>query len=139
MLRSSRAGVYAVEQTIDDRDDAVTVKLTFTAEAEVDTEGVFLWIDVPIDLFAGGVCELRQGDGIANASDFPREKPAQRHFLRGNADGIMMSSPKEDTGLDITFDRAILATVQDTREWKGTKYSAFCRLAPRSGKARALR
>jgi len=121
---------YAVEQTIDDRDDAVTVKLTFTAEAEVETEGVFLWIDVPITQFAGGACELRRGDRIANASDFPREKPAQRHFLRGSADGIMMCSPKQDAGLDITFDRAILATVQDTREWKGTEYSAFCRLAP---------
>ena len=30
----------AVEQTIDDRDDAATVELTFTAEAEVQTDGV---------------------------------------------------------------------------------------------------
>ena len=63
------------------------------AEADVDTEGVFLWIDVPINLFAGGACELRRGDRTANMSDFPHEKPAQRHFLRGNADGIVMSSP----------------------------------------------
>jgi hypothetical protein len=131
---------YAVEQTIHDRDDTVTVELTFTAEADVETEGVFLWIDVPINQFAGGACELRRGDRIANVTDFPREKPAQRHFLRGNADGIMMSSPKQDTGLDITFDRAIPATVQDTREWKGTQYSAFCCLAPslKSGESTSL-
>ena len=121
---------YAVEQTIDDREDAVTVRLTFTAEAEVETEGVFLWIDVPIDRFAGGACELRQGNRIADASDFPLKQPAQRHFLRGNADGIRMCSPKQDAKLDITFDRAIHGTVQDTREWKGTKYSAFFRLSP---------
>lgn len=121
---------YAVEQTIDDRNDAVTVKLTFTAEAAVETEGVFLWIDVPIDRFAGGACKLQRGDRIVDTSDFPREEPAQRHFLRGHADSIMMSSPKQDAELDITFDRAILATVQDTREWNGTKFSAFCLLAP---------
>ena len=121
---------YAVEQTIDDREDVVTVRLTFTAQAEVETEGVYLWIDVPIDRFAGGACELRQGDRIANASAFPLKQPAQRHFLRGNADGIKMCSPKQDAKLDITFDRAIHGTVQDTREWKGTKYSAFFRLAP---------
>jgi hypothetical protein len=121
---------YAVDQIIDDRDDSVTIKLTFTAEAEVETEGVFLWIDVPIDRFAGGACELRQGGRIADVSDFPREEPAQRHFLRGNADGIVMSGPKQDAGLDITFDRTIVATVQDTRQWKGTKYSAFCQISP---------
>ena len=43
----------------------------------------------------------------------------------------MMSSTKQDTRLDITFDREIPATVQDTREWQGTEYSAFCCLAPR--------
>lgn len=88
---------YVVEQTIDNRDDAVTVRLTFTAEAEVETEGVFLWIDVPITLFAGGSCALKQDDRIVSATDFPRKKLEQRHFLRGNVDGLAMASPDKDS------------------------------------------
>ena len=74
---------YAVEQTIHDRDDAVTVELTFTAEAEVETEGVFLWIDVPINRFRGGACELRRGDRTANISDFPRRSRHKDTFFGG--------------------------------------------------------
>jgi hypothetical protein len=121
---------YRFTQALEEADGTVFLWLEVTAEAEVEIEGVFFWLDVPIESFSGGSCELRSGDRAATSAEFPREQPENRHFLRASADGLNMASAGDRTRLGLSFDRAIPVTVQDTREWRGTVYSAFCQLAP---------
>ena len=116
---------YRFEETVSQANDSVQLDMKVTADAEVQIEGVFLWLDVPIEAFAGGACDV--GGTVAT---MPVEKPANRHFLRGTADSLTMADAAAKTQLALTFDRAIPITVQDTREWNGTDYSAFCLLAP---------
>jgi len=66
---------YRFEQTLHDAGDTVTLELNVSAEADIETEGVYFWLDVPIRLFAGGDCSLSGGETPRNAV-FPQELPA---------------------------------------------------------------
>lgn len=128
---------YRYEQTLLETPEGATVDLKVTAEADVAIEGVYLWIDVPIANFAGGLCDL--GDG--NQTTMPVEKPENRHFARATTNYLSMTDAKGSTEVRFNFDRAIPITVQDTREWSGRDYSAFCQLAPSlaAGESTALK
>jgi O-glycosyl hydrolase len=117
---------YRYEETLSEAEGAVRLDIKVTADADVPIEGVFLWIDVPIATFAGGLCDL----GGGNAATMPVEKPEQRHFLRADSSQIAMADAAGKTSLSVTFDRPVPVIVQDTREWNGKDYSAFCQLAP---------
>ncbi|MGQ9730364.1 MAG: hypothetical protein ACUVX8_03750 [Candidatus Zipacnadales bacterium] len=117
---------YRYEEIIGYENNQVSLDLRVTAEADVEIEGVFFWLDVPISVFSGGICEL---DGN-NTAVLPVEKPANRHFLRGNSRSLVMTDIRGETKLALVFDRALPVVVQDTREWQGSVYSAFCQLAP---------
>jgi O-glycosyl hydrolase len=117
---------YRYEETLTEVEGGARLDIKVTADADVAIEGVFLWLDVPIAVFAGGQCDL----GPGNVTTMPVDKPEARHFARGQANQIALSDAVAKTELRLTLDRAIPVTVQDNREWNGTTYSAFCQLAP---------
>ncbi len=47
---------YRFEQTLRDAGGTLTLEVRVIAEADIATEGIFFWLDVPIKLFAGGDC-----------------------------------------------------------------------------------
>lgn len=119
---------YRVEQSLQDADGTITLEIRVTAEADIETEGVYFWLDLPIERFAGGDC-LLSGGQTPISKQLPVEKPAQRHFAQGTADRLLLATPQDRIRLEVTLDRPLPVTVQDTREWRGTTYSAFFRLA----------
>lgn len=120
---------YRFEQSLHDVDSTVTLEVRVTADVDIATEGVYFWLDVPIKLFAGGVCRIDDGS-TPQSTILPVEKPAQRHFARGTAGRLIIAAPNDRARLELTLDRPLPVTVQDTREWGGATYSAFFRLAP---------
>ena len=52
---------YRFEQTLDEADGTITLDVRVTADADIATEGVYFWLDVPIKLFAGGDCRFSGG------------------------------------------------------------------------------
>ncbi len=116
---------YRYEETLTETPDGARLDIQVTAEADVDIEGVFLWIDVPIAVFAGGACDLG-----GTVTTMPVEKPEARHFARAQTEAIGFADADAKTQLSITLDRPLPIVVQDNREWNGTTYSAFCQLAP---------
>ena len=116
------------EQTIREDHGAVHISLRATAEADLDIEGVFFWLDVPIEVFAGGQCELKDGDAPPHRAQMPRTKPDHRHFLRAKASRITMTDAAQNIRLVAALDPPCPTVVQDTREWKGKVYSAFAAL-----------
>ncbi|HJN18018.1 MAG TPA: hypothetical protein QGH10_21140, partial [Armatimonadota bacterium] len=113
------------EQTISEVDGGLVFDVSLTAEADADTEGIFFWIDAPIELLKGGTAALTDGE----SAPMPMERPEQRHFISGQAPGLTLTSADEATEIAMTFDRAVPVIVQDTREWNGSDYSAFMRIA----------
>ena len=120
---------YRFEEILHDSGRTLTLEVRVTAEADIATEGVFFWLDVPIKLFAGGDCRFADGKAPRSVV-FPLEKPAQRHFAQGTVGRLVLAAPKDRVRLDLTLDPPFPVTVQDTREWGGGTYSAFFRLAP---------
>ncbi|MDH7570575.1 MAG: hypothetical protein QHJ73_13420 [Armatimonadota bacterium] len=132
---------YRFEQTLRENDGAAELTLRVTADAEVETEGVFFWADVPIELFAGGQCALWNGQNRTQEGAMPREQPQNRHFARGTADRVLLTDTAAATRLEMEFDRALPVVVQDSREFGGSTYNAFAQLAPalKAGESTALK
>lgn len=116
---------YRLEEAIDQTGDGVTLEAKVVAEAEADIEGVFLFVSVPREGFAGGHAGLTNGDAPAGEAGLPREPPPQRHFLNGQADRAVLSAPGGSKALQVVLGRALPVTVQDSREWRGTTYDLF--------------
>ncbi|MBM3499183.1 MAG: type II toxin-antitoxin system VapC family toxin [Armatimonadetes bacterium] len=126
---------YRYEETLTETTDGARLDIRVTADAEVQIEGVFLWIDVPVAVFAGGACDL---GGAVTA--LPVDRPAARHFARAQTNAIRLTDSAARTRLSIALDRALPVVVQDNREWDNPTYSAFCQLAPslKAGESTAL-
>lgn len=121
---------YLYEQTMSEEDGAVVLDIKVTAQADVEIEGVFFWLDVPIQDFAGGQGVLSTDGREVASAELPEQKPEARHFLSGDASEVVLSDAEAKTELQVTFDRAVPVVVQDTREWNGGDFSAFSRFAP---------
>jgi hypothetical protein len=117
---------YRFEQVLSPVEGGARLDLAVTAEADVETEGVYFWLSLPIETFSGGECDL----GGGQTATFPVQRPAQRHFARAVTAALTATDAEARTQFALTFDRAIPVTVQDTREWQGRSYDAFCQLAP---------
>jgi O-glycosyl hydrolase len=118
---------YRYEQMLTEDDGAVRIDLTVTAEADVAIEGVFFWLDAPIEAFAAGNCEVTGGAAPGSAA-MAVTKPERPHFLSATGSRVAMVDAPGRTKLEATFDRSRPIVVQDTREWDGTVYSAFVQL-----------
>jgi len=118
------------QETFEEQGTAVHLEFTVTPGADIEAEGVFLFIDVPRSTFAGGQVDLSAGNAPVGRAEMPREQPRNRHFLLGAADHVTLTDALGRTTLDVVLDRPLPVTLQDTREWQGTTYSAFVQLAP---------
>ena len=115
-------------QTIAEQDRAIRVTISCRAESDLDIEGVYYWIDVPISEFAGGIARLsRDGELVAEAT-LPRERPEQRHLLMKTGSALRLLGANENVVVAAQFDRPYAIGVQDTREWNGRDYNAYVAL-----------
>lgn len=125
-----RSGSFcSFTQTVEEAQGGVTFDLTVTAEADLDVEGVFFFVDVPTAVFAGGVGELSAEGGAVRSARMPAAQPQERHFLSGTATSLRMADAAGRTELTMTLSRACPISVQDTREWRGDTYNAYVALA----------
>jgi len=119
--------MFRFEQTLRQEAEAIRLSLRVACEAEVKTEGVYFWLDLPTAVFGGGTCELSNG-AEAKSAQMPPEKPASRHFLAGQASRAEFAPPSGKPTLSVTLSPACQVTVQDNREWNTPTYSALIRL-----------
>ena len=119
-----------IEQTLEVTPRGGRLTITLTAEQDLDVEGAFFFVNVPIETFAGGTCELENAGQQAGRAELPVELPEGRHFLSGDATGIRMTSADGGLRWSMDWDRTLYITVQDTREWNGTTYNPYVTIAP---------
>jgi len=113
---------FAVEQTTREVDGKLVFDVRATAQAEVETEGVFFWIEVPSENFAGG--SFRSG---AQHGTLPLTLPEEYHLCSGITANTALKTP---SGMEIVADTAPAASVliQDGRKWS-KHFSVLIQLA----------
>ena len=140
------------EESLREGNGAANLSVQVTAEADVESEGVYVWLDVPVDAFAGGLAETFRGGAPTEEAwtTLSKYEPVRAHYqtadrqwtlLRaGAADRIVLTDAEESTRLEAKLDRSVPVVVRDTRETKGTTYSCRILLAPklRAGQTAAL-
>lgn len=117
-------------ESLQESDGAVAVSFTVTAETDLDVEGVFCFVDVPMSVFAGGPCALLSDGSTVKTATMPAEQPPERHFLSGTGDAVRMADARGNVALLVSYSRPCAVTVQDTRDWNGRAYQAYALAAP---------
>lgn len=126
-IEMGKGARYRYEQALSHEGDAVRLSYRVTAEADVETEGVFFWLDLPVAVFGGGSCELSRGREVIQQAPMPEEQARPRHFARAEADAVTMTAGPGTPRLRVELDKPCHITVQDNREWNTPTYSAFVR------------
>ena len=90
-IEMGKGARYRYEQTLGHEGDAVRLSYRVTADADVETEGVFFWLDLPVAVFGGGSCELSRGREVIQRAPMPKEQARPRHFARAEADAATMT------------------------------------------------
>ncbi|MHB8972258.1 MAG: hypothetical protein ACYC3X_28380 [Pirellulaceae bacterium] len=116
-------------QTIAEQDREIRVTIACRAESDLDIEGVYYWINIPLAEFAGGIARLsRPGDELVAEATLPRERPEQRHLLMKTGSSLQLRGENDRVVVTAKFDRPYAVGVQDTREWNGRDYDAYVAL-----------
>ncbi|MBM4143073.1 MAG: hypothetical protein FJ225_05710 [Lentisphaerae bacterium] len=124
----ARPGAFArYDQSIIESNGLAHVRISVTAEEDLDLEGVFLFIRLPVSAFAGLPCTLETSGRAVAGADLPRAPPEAPPFLSGTADRVTVGARK-DKRIVLRFDRQRRITVQDNRAWNDAGYAIFTAL-----------
>ncbi len=125
-IPAGQGGAIAYEQELIEAGGEVRLSCRVRARGDVEAAGVFLFVHVPVRLFAGGRCELLGADANSKpAATMPAKLPEKHHFLDGRASGLTLTDRRGTTRLKIALDRPLPLTLQDGRKWKGDHYDAY--------------
>jgi hypothetical protein len=118
----------AFRQTIWEDEQTVHVAIWCRAESDLDVEGIFYWIDVPMAALVGGRARLsRDGQSAADVL-LPRERPDSRHLLMQTGESLELMAPADALRVHVRTDRPYPVVVQDPREFGGGEYDVYLSL-----------
>ncbi len=117
--------LFHIEQRLSENEGSSVVDFSITAEQSVDLAGIFLFINLPVGLFEGGICTI-SGTDSESAVKLPSVVPQGGHHLLF-ADGLNVIVESRDRGhrLKLTLDGEKQVGVQDNRVFKGTDFAVF--------------
>lgn len=108
---------------------SVAIDVSVVAQADLDVEGVYLWAQLPVNLFLGGKASLTAEDGKETTADCPKTLPEKYIFLGGRANRARIADAARRTAIEFQFDRAVNCQLQDDRKFSGSDYSFMFQLA----------
>lgn len=120
---------FRYSQTLVDWGAGAELRLRVTAEDDVDNAGVLLFVDAPVDVFAGGRCRLLAGEENRGDDVLPATQPADSRLRSAIADRAGLVDAAGNTKLGLKFTRRRYVTVQDNRQWDNPHYSVYVDLA----------
>ena len=119
-----------IEQALQEADGRAMLSVKVTAEADLDVEGAFLFVDLPIEAFAGGTAELLSGPQQVAAATMPASRPEERHFLSGTGTEVRVADAQGNRRFSMAFEDARRVSIQDMREWNADTYQVYVTIAP---------
>lgn len=124
-LTRPEGGTARLEQTLDVAQGRFAVAVT--AEADLDVQGVYLFVHVPVEPFRGGVVALDRAGGQPLTAVLPPEHAVTRFLDADAGRAARMRSSNGLQQLTLRLDRALPMQVQDGREWGSQQYDVFVR------------
>ncbi|MCY3024003.1 MAG: hypothetical protein NTW87_33915 [Planctomycetota bacterium] len=110
-----------VEQTFHEDAGKAVFDIKATGKGDVETEGVFFWVEVPTDHFAGGTYKTAALSGPdaqpAQSGDLPRQLPEQFRLCNTTTSQIVLADPARKSELIMSFEPAAHLLLQDGRKW----------------------
>lgn len=105
--------------------DALVVNIDATAQADLELEGLFWFVAVPVDNFVGGRGVVLN-TGQTRWVDLPQKGPKEEaHLLHAIGTGAEFRNASGDTAVSIRIDEPLEFVVQDNRRWGDDTYSIF--------------
>ena len=122
---SSPSGLaYDVEQSVHAAQDKITFDVKVTSRTQADIEGVFFWIDIPEDQFAGGAFMAGRRTGELPVGTGENLELAQVFTSR-----FMFVDSASKMWVSMTLSRPTWVLIKDQRQY-GENFSAFVQLWP---------
>ncbi len=115
---------YDVEQKITSAKDKLTFDVKVTSRTLTDIEGVFFWIDVPEDQFAGGAYTVGRREG-----ELPVGTPLNTQLAQVYSSHFMFVDSASKMWATVTLSRPTWILIKDQRQY-GENFSAFVMLHP---------
>lgn len=129
LARYSMATVPSSARPASSRARGVRVEVAVEALETLSLEGVYLYMRVPVDAFAGGTAGVTGADGESSVAELPGELPENRHLLRAmEGVGVTLRSLDGARRLEIASARPCLMALQDDRAYGLTDYTLLVRL-----------
>ncbi|MCC7173730.1 MAG: hypothetical protein IT159_00920 [Bryobacterales bacterium] len=113
-------------ETVTEEAGRLWLALEVTADAALDSAGVYYTVEVPRAEFAGGQAAVRAASGTETAA-FPSVKPAGRDFLRAEGSGFVLSGSR-NLRLTAEFDSPRQVALADRWERSGHTFAALIQL-----------
>ena len=107
--------IARVIQTISEKDGFTQIDLKLTAEADLDMEGIYFWIELPRAEFAGGTVE-----------DMPliAVKPAGHDLLKLESQSLQFKNAQGTVLLEASLDQPHPIFIEDNWRTSGRTYAA---------------
>jgi hypothetical protein len=115
---------YDVEQTVHAAHDKITFDVKVTSRVQADIEGVFFWIDIPEDQFAGGAFMAGRRVG-----ELPVGTPDTAELAQVFTSRFMFVDSASKMWVSMTLNRPTWVLIKDQRQY-GENFSAFVQLYP---------
>lgn len=123
--------VWKFEARITPGEDTAKVSYTVTPSIDTVIAEASLFVDLPVSTWSGREVLLVP----SNRAFFPKEQAKPRHFMTGGAFTAVLGADGT-APLTFTFTRPASCTLQDGREFGGSAYQMYSRLAS-GGKIKA--
>ena len=130
------------QQEIRETNGVVRIDVSVLPEADLNVEGAYLFLSVPIQAWAGGTCEIRNAQEPAIGNALSLDMPAAPRFLSGAGDFASVATAGGGRKLEVALGRACDLTVQDDRAWNTQTYSLsfpFCPGPLTNGRSGSIR
>ncbi|MFQ5738279.1 MAG: hypothetical protein ACE5JX_04660 [Acidobacteriota bacterium] len=114
---------FAYQQTIRREGESIRLSAQVTSQTSAPLEGLYLFVRVPVSLFAGGQAQLTSAGLATGHTLLPVQFPGAPHFLFTSADRALVSDAAGRIQLEILLDRSLSAVVQDNRQWEDEAYA----------------
>jgi len=113
--------VAEIEQAVSETEGKLICDLRATGKGKLETEGVYFWLDIPAERFAGG--SYKTGGGAAGQGDaplsgvLPRTLPEEFRLCSAVTSRLVLADASGKAELVLEFDPLAHVLVQDGRKW----------------------
>jgi O-glycosyl hydrolase len=116
MITDAGGAAFDIEQTAVEHDGKLVIDIKATSRCSTEIEGIFFWVEVPSEQYAGGSFTVGSGGG-AKSGELPKQLPDPYHLASQSADKVNLVDATRSTQVNFEFTPSTWVSLQDGRKW----------------------